>query len=201
MYYFLFIFIINCINYYKQIKKYYLQSTNIYIEQIIKFVHYFQFINLLILFYIYFTHIDIDHCNKICNIILYYIFILLFNIIIPKCFCIFIITNNEEIEELENYNYEEPAPEQEPVNDPELNNSNINIDINKCNILNNSKIIVLNDTNIINYANKICVICLENYIINETIIELKCNHEFHNNCCMLWFNNSTECPICRNNLI
>lgn len=40
-----------------------------------------------------------------------------------------------------------------------------------------------------------CSICLE--CLNEVIVRLKCNHEFHKECIMLWFNINDICPMCR----
>jgi hypothetical protein len=45
---------------------------------------------------------------------------------------------------------------------------------------------------------KSCIICLDNFKLNEIITVLHCSHIFHKQCAESWFcNNSTNCPICR----
>ena len=47
----------------------------------------------------------------------------------------------------------------------------------------------------------VCLICMNNFILNDIIIILYCKHYFHNKCIKRWlidYNNS--CPICRNKL-
>lgn len=46
-----------------------------------------------------------------------------------------------------------------------------------------------------------CSICLEKYKINDKIIKLNCNHEYHKNCIVLWIKNNNTCPHCRENII
>jgi hypothetical protein len=43
-----------------------------------------------------------------------------------------------------------------------------------------------------------CSICLENFIDNDKLIKLKCNHNFHHNCIKNWLcKESNKCPVCR----
>lgn len=43
-----------------------------------------------------------------------------------------------------------------------------------------------------------CVICMDNYINNDIVIDLPCHHKFHEKCIENWLkNNSYKCPICR----
>ena len=44
---------------------------------------------------------------------------------------------------------------------------------------------------------KECVICLENFKLNEQICKLNCNHLFHIDCIEPWLNEKKNCPICR----
>jgi len=47
-----------------------------------------------------------------------------------------------------------------------------------------------------------CVICLDNYKVNEYKRELKCGHVFHKKCIDKWFKKRSDnksCPLCRNN--
>ena len=50
-----------------------------------------------------------------------------------------------------------------------------------------------------------CSICLEPYVKNDKVMELSCNHSFHEKCIKDWMdtNNSgnNNCPICRENII
>lgn len=47
-----------------------------------------------------------------------------------------------------------------------------------------------------------CSICLEDTIESIKFIETKCNHHFHTECIIKWFNKSnTTCPCCRKELI
>lgn len=41
--------------------------------------------------------------------------------------------------------------------------------------------------------NKECSICLE----DNTNVKLNCNHHFHENCILDWFQHDVSCPICR----
>ena len=42
-----------------------------------------------------------------------------------------------------------------------------------------------------------CSICLDTYVVNEGVRDLKCNHRFHKKCIDKWFKRSLNCPVCR----
>ena len=42
-----------------------------------------------------------------------------------------------------------------------------------------------------------CVICLETYVIGESISILSCGHFFHSKCLNEWFEKKEDCPLCR----
>ena len=46
-----------------------------------------------------------------------------------------------------------------------------------------------------------CSICLENYMKNDMVIILSCNHSFHEPCLKEWFKNNNSCPHCRESII
>ena len=57
--------------------------------------------------------------------------------------------------------------------------------------------IIVNKDNKDNYTNP-CSICLEEYNINDKLLELKCKHYYHYNCIYPWISReSTKCPSCR----
>ena len=78
--------------------------------------------------------------------------------------------------------------------------------INKCfikmkNVYNlNKKTKKVKNADLENLINE-CSICLEQYKLNEKIIQLECDHIFHKSCFELWFKNNNSCPICRDNII
>ena len=46
--------------------------------------------------------------------------------------------------------------------------------------------------------NKQCLICLENYIVEENLCYLPCFHLFHSDCIKAWIKKSNKCPLCKN---
>jgi len=46
-----------------------------------------------------------------------------------------------------------------------------------------------------------CAICQIEYDDNEFKSKLKCNHLFHRQCILRWFNNTKNCPLCRYNIV
>lgn len=42
-----------------------------------------------------------------------------------------------------------------------------------------------------------CCICLRPYQVGNNILMLKCDHFFHENCAINWFEQKLNCPICR----
>ena len=63
----------------------------------------------------------------------------------------------------------------------------------------------LNNDQILDYTltheenkSKECFICMENFVENEVITKIKCDHIFHKDCIKPWLcKQSTKCPICR----
>ena len=47
-----------------------------------------------------------------------------------------------------------------------------------------------------NGSHKQCSICLCDYIAEDKIFELSCNHVFHNTCLIKWLQQKKICPIC-----
>jgi Ring finger domain len=41
-----------------------------------------------------------------------------------------------------------------------------------------------------------CSICLGEYEENETLVQLPCGHDFHEECITSWTSNHTKCPLC-----
>lgn len=46
-------------------------------------------------------------------------------------------------------------------------------------------------------VHKDCSICLDKLQLLNNLIILKCKHIYHRDCIKSWFNQSTKCPICR----
>ena len=42
-----------------------------------------------------------------------------------------------------------------------------------------------------------CSICLENININDSCVNLECNHKFHLRCIEQWCQSHNTCPVCR----
>lgn len=42
-----------------------------------------------------------------------------------------------------------------------------------------------------------CPICMEDFILDEKVKELKCHHFFHNACIVEWLKLHSSCPTCR----
>lgn len=42
-----------------------------------------------------------------------------------------------------------------------------------------------------------CPICFNAYAANDTLIELPCKHEFHDECITHWLKDANTCPLCR----
>ena len=46
--------------------------------------------------------------------------------------------------------------------------------------------------------NTTCTICFDDFKLNEEIIQLECNHNYHIECIKEWLcNNSNKCPLCK----
>ena len=46
-----------------------------------------------------------------------------------------------------------------------------------------------------------CSICLERYVVNDKVLNLKCRHSFHKDCINIWLKDNNTCPQCRENII
>ena len=68
--------------------------------------------------------------------------------------------------------------------------SNININITKNKLLNNSKIIKCCERTD-------CSICLVSYPENTNFYLMNCNHAFCIECCEKWYSSNSLCPLCR----
>ncbi|NBO72495.1 MAG: hypothetical protein EBU66_18855 [Bacteroidetes bacterium] len=42
-----------------------------------------------------------------------------------------------------------------------------------------------------------CSICHDNMIVHQTVVDLECNHSFHEQCILNWFRRQNTCPNCR----
>ncbi|EPR79241.1 Zinc finger C3HC4 type protein [Spraguea lophii 42_110] len=51
------------------------------------------------------------------------------------------------------------------------------------------------------FNNQSCGICLTEYMIDDTIVILPCNHEFHDDCVKDWIEKEESCPMCRENTL
>jgi Ring finger domain len=45
-----------------------------------------------------------------------------------------------------------------------------------------------------------CLVCQCQYQLNETLIQLPCNHCFHHECASQWLQNKDTCPYCRQSI-
>lgn len=52
-----------------------------------------------------------------------------------------------------------------------------------------------NSSEIKNQSN--CLVCLEDFQVEESVIKLDCKHCFHDNCLKDWLNKHNTCPVCR----
>ena len=57
----------------------------------------------------------------------------------------------------------------------------------------------INNLKILNDENKRCIICLEEYKIDDITIVLPCFHFFHKKCIIHWTKNRAICPLCKFN--
>lgn len=54
------------------------------------------------------------------------------------------------------------------------------------------------NSNLDEYTNKNCTICISNYDKDDIIVTLPCGHFFHNECIKNWLcNEKVTCPVCR----
>lgn len=45
-----------------------------------------------------------------------------------------------------------------------------------------------------------CCICMDNFTGADIIVETRCNHVFHKNCCQDWLKQARTCPVCRTDI-
>jgi len=48
---------------------------------------------------------------------------------------------------------------------------------------------------------ELCAVCLCNYEESDVLIQLPCEHLFHENCISRWLSQDSSCPQCRFNLL
>jgi hypothetical protein len=46
-----------------------------------------------------------------------------------------------------------------------------------------------------------CPICITNFMLAESIVQLPCLHLYHDHCISPWFQTHTTCPLCRHDLV
>lgn len=46
-----------------------------------------------------------------------------------------------------------------------------------------------------------CVICMDNFLLGETLKNLPCHHGFHARCIDVWLRENQTCPVCRQKAI
>ena len=47
------------------------------------------------------------------------------------------------------------------------------------------------------YQQTTCSICCEDFMNNDEVRILPCNHYYHNNCIQEWLTKNPSCPMCR----
>lgn len=62
-------------------------------------------------------------------------------------------------------------------------------------ILKGLPIVELDEDKLTRYTR--CSICLEDFVLKEKVINLTCNHFYHEVCIKLWFERQNMCPICK----
>ena len=61
-------------------------------------------------------------------------------------------------------------------------------DFNENAVIINNKLIEKND---------MCIICQECFEEEQTIMILQCDHFFHRDCLIMWFQYQNKCPLCK----
>jgi E3 ubiquitin-protein ligase RNF115/126 len=51
--------------------------------------------------------------------------------------------------------------------------------------------------NIEQYNENTCLICMDSYFIDNTVVKLDCSHYFHDLCILDWLKIHNTCPVCR----
>lgn len=62
-------------------------------------------------------------------------------------------------------------------------------------VLNELPITELDEDKLIKYHK--CSICLEDFTLKEKVINLACNHFYHEKCIKEWFKKQNTCPLCQ----
>ena len=60
--------------------------------------------------------------------------------------------------------------------------------------------IILENVDKLSPEKKRCIICLENFVNSDKIINLSCLHMFHDECIRKWLIENNFCPICKNEI-
>lgn len=47
---------------------------------------------------------------------------------------------------------------------------------------------------------EVCSICLDFFQQNQRLLELPCEHKYHESCIVPWLENNDKCPLCRDNV-
>jgi len=47
---------------------------------------------------------------------------------------------------------------------------------------------------------KTCSVCQDDYIKDDTVLEMPCKHEFHKDCVVSWLKLHNTCPVCRDSV-
>ena len=84
------------------------------------------------------------------------------------------------------------------INEEPINNDNNKINKENVKILELLQDMKLTKEILEKIENKQCLICLENYIVEENLCYLPCFHLFHSDCIKAWIKKSNKCPLCKN---
>ena len=60
--------------------------------------------------------------------------------------------------------------------------------------------IILENVDKLSPEKRRCIICLENFVNSDKIVNLSCLHMFHDECIRKWLNENNFCPICKNEI-
>ena len=66
--------------------------------------------------------------------------------------------------------------------------------------LNNLPSTKLRDISKLEDDKKNCIICMEDFKVDDEVIFLPCLHIFHKDCILEWLNRHDDCPICKNKI-
>ena len=78
-----------------------------------------------------------------------------------------------------------------------MNNENLGNGVDPS-IINNLPSSKLKDISKLDDDKKNCIICLEDFRIDDEVIFLPCLHIFHRDCIIEWLKNHDDCPVCKN---